>query len=112
MRLIVVWMLTCVAVGCDVTIPQEVEPRAIESGGKVEFDSSACAEALARQAELANESPAFSASEVLDGILGQWVECGIPADFANRVRSACPFIGVNPPSDLSVEQVSTIRSVR
>jgi len=112
MRLIVVWMLMCVVVGCDVTVPQEIAPQVIQSGGQIEFDSSACAEALARQAELANESPAFKASELLDGILGQGVECGIPADFANRVRSACPFIGVKPPSDLSVEQVAAIRSVR
>jgi 4-aminobutyrate aminotransferase-like enzyme len=76
------------------------------------FDAAECAAELAHQAELANESPAFLASEILDGILNQAGASGIPADFVQRVRKACPAIGAIPASDLTEAQVKAIREVR
>ena len=76
------------------------------------WDAATAAAAIAHQAELANESPAFKASEVLDGLLNQGVECGVPKDFADKVRKACPAIGAKPATDISADQVNAIRGVR
>ncbi len=77
-----------------------------------EFDAAECAAELAHQAELANESAAFLASDTLDGILNQASASGIPADFVARVRKACPAIGAVPAADLTEAQVKAIREVR
>lgn len=109
------WLVTAAVVfsvavfGCNAVSTWPVDDPV--DTNQIAFDAAACAEALARQAELANESPAFKASEVLDGILTQGAECGIPADFAGRVRKACPAIGAKP-ADISKDQVDAIRGVR
>lgn len=105
----------CLVMGCGVTasVPESVQKPTKPQPPNVNatFDSVACANALAKQAELANKSPAFKASDVLQGILTQGVECGLPADFAERVRKACPVIGTTPATDLSGDQVEAIRNV-
>ena len=104
-------LLVLMVAGCGVTVPIDRKPPdqkpIVQS-----FDAAACADALAHQAELANDSPAFKASELLDGILTQGVETGIPKDFAERVRKACPAIVGKPSGDISADQVEGIRKVR
>lgn len=99
-------------VGCSGPLFEPAKPDAKPDAPVVSFDASAAADELARQAKLANDSPAFKASEVLDGILNQAVDSGMDADFVARVRKACPAIGSNPATDISADQVDAIRAVR
>lgn len=109
-RLIAV--LLVLVVGCNATTntrddnPAKPDTKAVEV-----FNVAVAADALAHQAELANESPIFKASEVLDAILNQGEACGMPVEFVAAVRKACPAIG-GPPGDLSDDQVKAIRGVR
>jgi hypothetical protein len=76
------------------------------------FDVAAGADALAKQAELANGSPVIKASELLDGILNFGGDAGIPADFAAKVRAVCPAIGAKPPGPIPADQLAALRAVR
>ena len=105
-------LLLLMLAGCGVTVPIDRKVPPDQKPIVATFDAAACADALAYQAELANDSPAFKASELLDGILTQGVETGIPKDFAERVRKACPAIGGKPSGDISADQVEAIRKVR
>lgn len=103
--------LCLLATGCNATVGPDTKPN--EPTPVVQtFDTAALANALADQAALANEATSVKASEVLDGTLNQMIECGVPADFVERVRTACPAIGTPTATDLSDDQVKAIRAVR
>jgi hypothetical protein len=112
-------VLLCIALsGCGVT----ASPQPVQPGPPIEvqpdsptpirsFDLAACAEALARQAEVHNASAAYRdrTSEVIEGTLNEGLECGIPEDFADRVRKACPM---RPYRHLTDDEIKAIREVR
>lgn len=103
----------CLIVGCNVKVPElPDEGKSPTPKPVATFNAAAAADELARQAELANDSPALKATEVLDGILNQAVDCGMDADFVKRVREACPAIGQPNAVDISKDQVESIRKVR
>ncbi len=103
-------LVALLLVGCNATRPLDVQPERPVVADT--FNAAECAAELAHQAELANKSPAFLASDVLDGILNQGPDCGMPQDFIERVRRACPAIGAEKATDLSESQVAVIKAVR
>lgn len=69
-------------------------------------------ELIAKEAEVANVSPAFLASEVVDGILKFAIQDGMPTATADAIRAAVPAIGQLPARDLTADEVAKIRGVK
>lgn len=77
-----------------------------------DFIAAAASDALARRAEIENDTPLMS-SQVLDGMLSIALKDGdLPPAYITKVRTAVPAIGIIPPRDLTPTEVAAIRAVR
>ena len=108
--------LTAIMVKCqDAPRPPPVDPEkpvVDDTKPKPVSTTAEWSSAVAKEAEVANASPAFSASEVVDGVLKFAVQDGMPKQIADSIRAAVPAIGASPARDLTPDEVEKIRGVK
>lgn len=103
--------------GCKINLdgpvkPDPAKPKPDPIVVDAKLDTAKLSESLANLALRAGKSEIRKSSVELNATLNELVADGVPAEYVDKVRSAVPAIGKNPPRDLTPEEIDTLKKVR